>query len=147
MKYLNTVGGMSLLEMMIALAISAALAAFALTQYRNHLAKGRQTLAYSELLRIHQNRQTALLKNPSWSLQERQAYLDRLIKHDTVPKDLTEHYRISAVHSDTQSHLTAQPKDPALPTVWLDDAGYGYLCQSPHITTDPTERADCQAIR
>ena len=121
----NRVYGYTLLELMIAVAIIAVIAAFALPAYQNYLERANLAEAKQQMISFRQSVEAQKLVNPRANLAD--------ILRDTtnVPAlNSTSKYTFSRAIEQKKLYLQAVPKTSGHKYgIWMDSDGSTYRCK------------------
>lgn len=142
--------GVTLLELMIAITVLGIITVIALPSYQGYIERGYQSQAHVELLNINNNIKTMQVKNPSQSHDEFETELTKLVNGYTGDSKVKEkyNYAVTLEENNRRYRLTATPTNSSgyKLSVWMDNMGNAYKCQTPEAANNFDEQGNCKAI-
>ena len=137
----NRVFGYTLLELMIAIAIIAVIAAFALPAYQNYLERANLAEAKQQMLSFRQSVEAQKLINPA-------SLADILRDTTNVPAlNSTQKYTFSRAIENKKMYLQAVPKTSGHKYgIWIDSDSSVYRCKGLTGSATATKPSNCEAF-
>ena len=136
------ISGYTLLELMIAIAIIAVIAAFALPAYQNYLERANLAEAKQQMLSFRQSVEAQKLINPRASLA------DILADTANVPAlNDTQKYTFSRAIENKKMYLQAVPKiNGHKYGIWIDSDSSVYRCRDLTGSATSTKPSNCESF-